>query len=124
MACLIRSLSGPPLALPNPDHSALHALEVTLTGPVEDEQALRRGLAELCAGLPLDVSVQRDNIYRRHWRLAGCVPCGLPCGIKHKLTNWVVLWMPLDNPEAQMPNLAASRCSEPSWNLNLLFAIH
>eukprot|EP00667_Euglena_gracilis_P004094 EG_transcript_4113 len=66
----IRSLSGPPLALPNPDHSALHALEVTLTGPVEDEQALRRGLAELCAGLPLDVSVQRDNIYRRHWRLA------------------------------------------------------
>ncbi|MCB1022640.1 MAG: phosphoserine phosphatase SerB [Bryobacterales bacterium] len=57
------------LALETPESSGRACVELLVSGPVEDELALRRRLFEISQESGVDVSFQVDDIYRRSRRL-------------------------------------------------------
>lgn len=65
---LIARLSGR-MPLGTPEDRGRACVELSLSGPVEDELALRRRLLEISDRTGVDVSFQVDDIYRRSRRL-------------------------------------------------------
>lgn len=64
----ITRLSGR-MALETPEGRGRACVELSVSGPVEDELALRRKLLEISDQMGVDVSFQVDDIYRRSRRL-------------------------------------------------------
>lgn len=65
---VITRLSGR-RSLANPDIHPKAAVQLTVSGPVTDERALRSRLLQLSQELGMDVSAHVDDIYRRNRRL-------------------------------------------------------